>query len=74
MTWQSKLDDLQERESLIEIDCGDTCVKGVYGGLRRVQIGNHVKWYIVLLRGSRLNKEDLICPREECERIKVVRV
>jgi hypothetical protein len=73
MTWQSKLDDLTERETLIEVDCGDTCVKGVYGGLRRVEIYGHVKWYIVLLRGRRLTKEDLVCPREECERIKVVK-
>lgn len=58
-----KLDDLQERESKIEIDCGNQLCRGTYHGLVRMKIGGCVKWYVDV-RDARRKFETLV---ETCD-------
>jgi hypothetical protein len=54
-----KLDDLQEGESRVKIDCGNTLCRGVYHGLVRMELSGKVRWYLDI-RDARRKYETLV--------------
>ena len=70
---QKKLDDLQEGKTVLKLDLGDTFVIGVYYGLKRIKLGNKVRWYIDVRKRSKTKCEDHLIETSDIEVLRILK-